>query len=294
MTKLIIKSDITVIVQGFYKHEHLRNILILRRQGVEVIVSAWSGNISDEDRASLEQTGVVCIETKDPGSVTAYQVNDELKTLNVKRVMKGLSAALAFVKTSHIIKSRMDVYFDIQKFIDSWNEIGRDYVSVNVTSHSPKRFGSYGYLFLISDWIWGLKAEHAKDIFIHDINERDFLLERPKFIKDMLWFTKLGAEQIFSILISGYNFKDFTNFPDATQKETYKKVDASIKNKWGNINVDTINCRSNKYRGMGLTLRWLRYNNSHFRDDSFLTFRVLDLCLFLLGKILNYYRKIPK
>lgn len=285
------KQKFSIVFQGAYESRFAINVLDACKYTDDVVLAVWKNSISPIQADEFARLGVSVVLIDDPGSIVGYEQDSVVKKLNVKRLFTGLFAGANRSRYEYIIKTRLDIRINFEKYYNIWMSSQKSISTLNISSNCPTRLFGYPFLFSISDWCIGFSREHISLLDPSFIDEEIFIRPSPVKIRDMIWHTRLSTEQIICLtlvkmtgeIVKHKNLLSCHEYTEAERKN-HKLALSQI----CNISREGLQFVSLKYRAIGS--RWINYDSLDFSDDSFLKLAPWQFFVFIGARILKLFR----
>lgn len=282
-SKLI--ENLTVLITGPYDHEWYMDKLSpqIEKLNIPTVIATWKKGATG---ARPQGKNITYLELHDPGSEFGYIEGGANKPLNILRQHTLLDLGIKHVETTFCLRIRSDITIDIQLLENFSNKIIDGLIiSTDISSISPRRPLGEKLDFHICDWLFAAKTEVIEKIILSKVDESKLLNVDPIKIKERRVYSKITAEQSFSIALLGIDLNKLCT-PELIQMPSpTSPVDFGF---WI-CRPQDLNLKSKKYGLRAQRLRRIYPNeNYRFKIIPFSTLFILDtlkaLVKYLKGK----------
>lgn len=258
-SKLI--ENLTVLITGPFDYEWYMDKLApqIEKLNLPTVIATWK-----RDTTALrppQGENITYLELNDPGSEFGYIEDGTEKPLNILRQHTLLDMGIKHVQTTFCLRIRSDITIDIQ-LLDNFSKkiIDGLIISTDISSISPCRPFGEKLHFHICDWLFAAKTELMEKIILGKFDESQLINVDSIKIKERKVYSKITAEQSFSIALLGIDLSKLFN-PELIQMPSpTSPVDFGF---WI-CRPQELNLKSKKY---GLRAQRLRriYPNENYR-----------------------------
>ena len=273
----------SIVFQGIFTAESFENLKAALSYSDDVILSTWKSKIDEYWRAKLVALGIVVLETDDPGSIRAYMEFGQVKRLNINRMLSGLQRGARVAKHDIILKCRLDMAMDFDRFVQIYRASGRRFASLNVTTVCPSRVGAPPFPFHVSDWAFAAPRCDILAMPVDELDENKFRRARAQRFCSMFSFTRLSAEQILTLILTK-KYDILATYENSVKisADTYQIHDEALKS-FANVDRAQVGFKPTFYQAK--STQWIMYEAIDFTDASLVKWQPTQLVFFFMSNI---------